>query len=93
MTGILLRKGTFGPGDSHGRWPWEDIGRDGSDAATSQGTRGATPGAGSGKDGSSPGGFGGSVALPTLASRTVRLYVSVVFNHPVGGFVMAALRN
>ena len=62
MTGILLRRGTFRPGNTQGRPPWEDTDRDVSDAATDQGTPAATPGAGSGNSGSSPGGLGGSVA-------------------------------
>ena len=48
MTGIFRRRETFGPGDTQGRPPWEDTGRDVSDAATDQGTPAATPGAGSG---------------------------------------------
>ena len=64
MTGIFRRRETFGPGDTQGRPPWEDTGRDVSDAATDQGTPAATPGAGSGNSGSSPRGFGGSLAPP-----------------------------
>ena len=68
MTGILLRRETVDPGDTQGRPLWEDTGRDGSSAATDQGTSVAAPGAGSGNSGSSPGGFGGSVAPPGRTS-------------------------
>lgn len=50
--------------DTEGRHPCEDRGRYCSDAATSQRIPGA-PESERGKDGFSPGGFGGSVALPT----------------------------
>lgn len=36
MTGILLRRETFGPGDTQGRPLWGDTGRDVSNAATDQ---------------------------------------------------------
>ena len=68
MTGIFLRRETFGPGDTQGRAPWEDTGRDVSHAATDEGTPVATAGAESGNSGSSPGGFGGNAAPPGRTS-------------------------
>ncbi|XP_022430093.1 tetratricopeptide repeat protein 32 isoform X5 [Delphinapterus leucas] len=51
------------------RRPCEDGDGDGSDAATSQGSPAATR-TGRGKEGSAPGGFGGSMAMPKSGFQT-----------------------
>lgn len=101
MTGVFIRRATFGYRHIEGRRPREDGSREGSDAAVSQRIPRTVSNHQKLKEARkalAPRAVGRNTALMSLdsglqAPRTAREHISVVASHPVRGTVRAATGN